>query len=532
MTNRLGLILNAHLPYVRDLRYDRFLEEDWLFEAMNETYIPLLRAMEKIQEETYSFKFTISFSPTLCCMLNDDALCQRFIEYLELHIELGEKETIRCHNDSECLENAVMYLDALRDNLDYFEEECHRNILAKFREFEKNGYLEIITTCATHAYLPVFKDFPTAVKAQIDTGINEHLNYFGKASEGFWLPECGYYPGLEDFLKNQGCSWFQIAGHSLMLGDKFPESGNYAPVYCPNGLLAFPRDYNLTSLVWDSVEGYPAEDTYREFYRDIGYDLPMEYIRKYIHEPEVRVFTGFKYWAITGNTDHKKIYNHERALQKVKEHAANFVYEIKKKGKIISPYLKDDPFYTVAFEAELFGHWWFEGIDWLVEVIKAISQESSIEMDTPSSFIKTHKDFEIMQPEFSSWGENGYSDVWVDNESNAWLFRHVFQALSRMEEIAIRNPDQSSLKRRYLNQCARESLLLMASDWPIIVHNKTSRSYALNRIFEHIDNVNEVYRNLCEGTVDTSWLVNTERRNCIFSNIDYEMFNPTKDNIN
>ena len=523
--DRINFIFNAHLPFVRHPEYPKFLEEDWLFEAMNESYLPMLRMMFSLRDEKVPFRLTFSLSPTLCSMLQDQLLMERFLNYMNEHLELGQKEIERLADEPEKLRLAKMYLDELSRNLAFFSGKCSNDILKAFDQLSNEGYLELITTTATHAFLPAFKDYPIAVNAQIETGMIEHLRTFEKMSDGFWLPECGYYPGLEETLSRHNIKWTTLSSQAFFLSQDEPKAGCYAPVKCPNGLYCFARDYNLTSLIWSSSEGYPCDADYREFYRDIGYDLPLDYIRPYIHEPDVRVFTGFKYWAVTGKTADKVVYDPDKALSKVDLHSSNFLYHIRSAGDLVEDSLPNDPIYTLSFDAELFGHWWFEGVRFLESVIRKVSADDSMVLTTPGECISLDEEVQTLRPAFSTWGDGGYSQVWVDSSTNAWAYRHVFKALERMTELAERFPDQKSLKQRSLSQAARETLLLMASDWPFIIHNHSSEEYARKRLTGHIQNLNLVYENMCRNAVNTEWLVKAERRDNLFPWLDYNVFN-------
>lgn len=523
-----AIVLNAHLPYVRHLEYPRFLEEDWLYEAISETYLPLARMLARMAHEHYPVKLTISMSPTLTCMLADEPLQQRFISYLNMHRELGEKEVRRTETEQpEYAEMARWYLNRYQQNLDDFEA-CGHNILTLFRRLEEEGVVELITTCATHAYLPLYQEYPQAINAQIELGIQSHLNAFGHISRGFWLPECGYFPGLEQYLKSKGVSWFQTASQSMLLSPDKVEDGTFRPVRCPNGLVAFPRDYEATSLVWSNTSGYPCDPRYREFYRDIGYDLPMDYIGPYVEEDGNRIFTGFKYCAITGAGNEKRPYRLSEGRMLVKEHAANFLYNITNKNSRIARTIGMDPLSTLCFDCELFGHWWFEGIDWLEEVLRqGCRGENHVAFITPTQFLESNPDLETARPAFSSWGQGGFSSTWLDG-SNAWVYRHIHQSLERMGELAERFPDQISLKRRFLNQAAREVLLAMDSDWPFIMYHRTGGAYAQKRLEEHLQNFNVVYSNMCKNAVNTEWLVKAEKKDVIFKDIDYNIFAPKR----
>ncbi|MCR4675883.1 MAG: DUF1957 domain-containing protein [Sphaerochaetaceae bacterium] len=525
MKSYLNFIFNAHLPFVRHPEYEKFLEEDWLYEAINESYIPLLRMMRKLHAEEVPFKLTFSISPTLACMLSDPLLKERFSAYMEKHIELGEKEVNRLQGREE-ERLARMYLKILNENYSFWRDECGTDLLKAMNQLNNECCIELITTSATHSYLPLYKNFEIATNAQIETSVINQISTFDRYNGGFWLPECGFYPGLEEILKRHNVSWTSLAAHAFALSPEKVLRGNYAPIQCPNGLYCFARDFNLSSLVWSAEEGYPADPDYREFYRDIGYDLPLDYISPYIHEPNVRVFTGFKYWAITGKTADKVLYNPEKAQAKTKLHAGNFLYNVSSRTRSVDGILDTNPCYTISFDAELFGHWWFEGIAWLENVIRLAAESKDIELTTASDFLTETDRIQKLTPGFSSWGSGGFSQVWNDHSTNAWLLRHCFKSVERMQELAVRFPAQTSLKKRFLSQAARETLLLMASDWPFMIHNHTTEEYALKRITGHIENLNLVYDNMSKNAVNTEWLVKAEKRNNIFPHIDYNIFNP------
>ena len=523
-----NLILHAHLPYVRHLEYPKFLEEDWLFESLAESYIPLVRMLEDLDARGVDFRLSICFSPTLCTMLMDEPLRERFVSYMRSRIELGEKEVVRCPKEApESLAMARHYLDSYRDSLAYYEE-CGRDILSRFCQLEKNGHLELIGTAATHAYLPLYKSYKTAVKAQVELGIKTHIRVFHSAPSGFWLPECGYYPGLEDTLAEYGIRWCQLPSHSIMTARNRITSAGYKPVRLyDSNVLGFPRDWNLTNLVWSDTTGYPCDPDYREFYRDIGYDLDLDYIRPYIHEPDVRVFTGYKYKAITGHDEDKKPYDSALAQRKVLLHADNFLYHLRRKSISMSAEMQSEPVINLCFDVELFGHRWYEGIDFLRLVLERGVHDDSLHFTTPSLVLSNVGDVERGEINECSWGMGGYSDSWLDSNTS-WVYRHTHKAIERMEELAVRFPDQKSLKGRFLNQAAREVLLAMASDWPYILHDRTSVIYAEKRLRNHLGSFNLAYTNMCRNSVHTEWLIKAEKRNSIFPEMDYNIFNPQR----
>ena len=421
---------------------------------------------------------------------------------------------------------ALHYLRETEKNLELYES-YERNILKGFRRLSEKGRIELIATAATHAYLPLYKDFPTAIRAQVEMGIRTHRRVFGQSPRGFWLPECGFYPGLDSVIADSGIEWCQLASHSIMTSPDKSLYGGYRPVELPSGLYGLPRDWNISSLIQSSKSGYPCDSDYREFYRDIGYYLPMEYIRPYIHEPAVRVFTGFKYCAITGKNEEKATYNRKKAQEKVALHIDNFLYHIKRKGIMLSTYGIEDPVYNLTFDAELFGHRWYEGISFLEGLLEKAALDDSFQLTTPSAVISENGDCDKLRINESSWSPSGGADTWLDR-TNAWVYRHTLKAIERMQELTHRFPEQGSLKGRFLNQASREVLLSMASDWPCIMHDNTSVAYAKKRLKNHLGSFNVVYSSMCKNTVNTEWLINAERRNAIFPDIDYNLFDPEK----
>ena len=520
----LCFVLHAHLPFVRHPEYSRFLEEDWLYEAINETYLPILRTFRSLEKDSIPFRLTISISPTLCAMLSDKLLQERYIAYVERLLELADKELSRTSLNSEENKIVMMYKELFIANLDDFKNLYQNNILNGFLAFEKSGNLELITTAATHAFLPCYKEFPSTIKAQIQVAMDSHIHHFGKSCKGVWLPECGYYPGVEDVLKNNDINYFFSSAHAILFSEKKPANGVFAPVNCKNGVSVFARDIVSSKSVWSPEVGYPGDNYYRDFYRDIGYDLPLDYISPYIHENKIRVNTGMKYHRITGkDISDKKLYDIEAANKRVVEHAENFIYNRKKQVNEVAPKMDIDPIIVSPFDAELFGHWWFEGPKWLEAVFRKVADEDNLELITPSDYLEKEKVPEQIDPVFSSWGNNGFSEVWIDG-SNDWIYPLIHGAVEKMQDLIERFPDESSLKERILNQAAREIMLAQSSDWPFIMYMATTQSYAARRVKQHIANFNRIYNNLSRNDMDTEWVTSIEKENNRFPSIDYRIF--------
>ncbi len=518
------LILHAHLPFVRHPEHPRFLEEDWLFEAVSETYLPLLRVFDRLKGDGVPFRLALSVSPSLASMLGDSLLQQRYEEHLRKLIELSEKEVERTADDHRIRRVATMYRELFRRNLDDFVNKYGGNILKGFDYHGKKGCLELLTSSATHPFLPHYQHAPEAVRAQVSIAESFHSATFGKSARGFWLPECGYFSGVEGYLKDSGFDYFVAASHGVLFSADRPQNGVYRPLSCPNGVSVFGRDVYSAHQVWSSEDGYPGDPAYRDFYRDIGFDLPIEYIGPYVYDGVLRTFTGLKYYAITGPGDRKEPYDPDRAAETVEEHADNFVYKLQRVAERITPLVEDTPVITAPFDAELFGHWWFEGPAWLEAVIRRLARDDSgIDLSGPHDFLKVNPPSQTIRPAYSSWGTKGYSEVWLDG-SNDWIYRHTHHATDRMIELTQRFPDEHGLKERALAQAARETLLAQASDWPFMIRSGTTVAYAVRRIKEHVQNVEAIYDSLCRGTISTEWLTRLERRHNVFPNLNYRLF--------
>ncbi|MEW6381702.1 MAG: 1,4-alpha-glucan branching protein domain-containing protein [bacterium] len=517
------LVLHAHLPFVRHPEQDECLEERWFFEAINESYLPLLQVLDNLVEEEVDFRLTVSLSPTLIAMLNDPLLQERYIRYLDRLIELAEKEVQRNRLHHKLLSLSSLYYDKFSANKVLFQQKYQQNLIRAFSRFQTLGKLEIITCPATHGYLPLLKMNPSSVRAQIAVALKCYQSSFGKPARGIWLSECGYYPGLDDVLRSFGLRFFFVDTHGLSFAHPRPKYFVYAPVYCPSGVAAFGRDQKSARQVWSAQEGYPGDPDYREFYRDIGHDLDYEYIRPYLHQ-NLRVDTGIKYYRITGATDHKDFYDPQKALVKAREHARDCFCSHESCGLSLSQGMDRPPLFVAPYDAELFGHWWYEGPDWINFLIREMAAgKDSLRMITPSEYLEKFPINQVSQPAASSWGWKGYHEMWL-NSTNKWIYAPLFKAAQYMEYLTARFSGSNGVVRRALNQASRELLLAQGSDWAFIIHNKTSVQYATKRTIAHLERFNRICRQVEAGAIDLEWLESIEKLNNLFPDIGFEVY--------
>jgi 1,4-alpha-glucan branching enzyme len=520
----LALVLHSHLPFVRHPEHDRFLEEDWLYEAITETYIPLINVFDGLVNDNVDFRITMSLTPTLIAMLTDPLLQQRYARHIARLIELAEKEVHRTANQPEFNPIAHMYLGMFKNARYVFEEQYGRNLVAAFKKFQDLGKVEIITCAATHGFLPLMPN-QKAVRAQIMVAVEQHTKHLGMPPKGIWLPECGYYEGLDEILHEAGIRYFFTDSHGVFHASPRPKYGVYAPIYCKSGVAAFGRDLESSKQVWSSVEGYPGDYNYREFYRDVGFDLDYEYIKPYLHSDGVRVHLGMKYYKITGESDHKDPYIRQWALDRAAAHAGNFLFNREKQVEWLSGIFNDrKPIIVAPYDAELYGHWWFEGPDWINFLIrKAVFDQTTVRLITPSEYLAENPRCQISTPSMSSWGYKGYAEVWLDG-SNDWLYRHLHKAADRMVELAGSFPHAEGLQRRALNQAARELLLAQSSDWAFILKTGSHVEYAVKRTRDHVLRFARLYDDIKRNRIDEGWLADIEYKDTIFPDIDYRVY--------
>jgi 1,4-alpha-glucan branching enzyme len=523
----LALVLHAHLPFVRHPEHEDFLEEDWLYEAISETYLPLLRVFDRLAEDGVPFRVTMSLTPTLVTMLQDGLLTERYTRKLERLCELGAREVHRTQNDPTFGPLARFYrghFEALRAAWD---GRYQRDLVSAFRRLQDAGHLEIITCCATHGFLPLLQETPEAVRAQISVAANHYRMTFGRDAPGIWLAECGYYPGVERFLAAERIRYFFVDTHGLTDSTPRPLYGPFAPIYTEAGVAVYARDPESSQQVWSSEIGYPGDPIYREFYRDIGWDLELDYIRPYIQPTGDRKNTGYKYYRITGKTEDKLPYDPVAARARAATHAGNFMFNREKQFEFLASRMGDrKPVVVAPYDAELYGHWWFEGPQFLDFLIRKVAfDQRTFQLVTPSDDLREHPRNQVATPPASSWGSGGYANMWLD-ESNDWIYRHLHHCARQMVGLARDFPEVSSLQRRALNQAARELLLAQSSDWAFIMKTGTMVDYAVRRTKEHVLRFLRLHDQVRGGNIDEAWLSQVEARNNIFPEIDYRVYRP------
>ncbi|MFH1878720.1 MAG: 1,4-alpha-glucan branching protein domain-containing protein [Candidatus Omnitrophota bacterium] len=520
----LSLVLHAHLPYIRHPEHDSFLEENWFFEAVTDTYIPLINTFDSLIDDGVDFRITVSLSPTLICMLKDELLVSRFIRHIDKLITLSDRELERTKTDARLNQLARMYNERFKLTRYVFAEKYSGDLTLAFKKFQDLGKVEVITCCATHGFLPLMDLYKPAVRAQVAVAVGVYKEAFGTLPKGIWLPECAYHPGHDKILSEFGIRYFFVETHGVLFGSPRPKYGVHSPYLCESGVAAFGRDMESSKAVWSSKEGYPGDSHYREYYRDIGFDLDYDYIRPFINGCGTRVNVGIKYHRITGQSDHKDLYNREAAMRVAADHAGNFMFNREKQIEHIASMMDRAPIIVSPYDAELFGHWWFEGPEWLNFLLRKMHYDQDvIKTITPSQYLDLYERHPVLTPSMSTWGYKGYNEVWLDG-CNDWIYKHLHKGAELMIAAARDYKNRTGIEKRVLNQMARELLLAQSSDWAFIMKTGTFVEYANKRTRDHLGRFLTLHEQLRNGNIDNGLLEEAENRNNVFQNIDYNVY--------
>ena len=513
----LAIVLHAHLPYVRS-EEPGSLEEDWFFQALVECYLPLLETLEEAaKSNNQEPKVTIGLSPTLLSLLEDEVLKNRFIKWVEVRLEVLNSLK------SENLKAVLHLRDHLERQLESWNS-CRGDLIGRFEKLQNSKVIDILTCAATHGYLPLLRENPEVVRAQLKTAVREHQRLFKSTPLGVWLPECAYYEGLDELMAEAGLRYAVLDGHGLLNAEPRPRYGLYAPICTKRGVAFFGRDSESTLPVWSARDGYPGNPNYREFHRDLGWDLTIEELKK-IGIKDKRPL-GIKLFKITSqNTplENKQKYDPEAAQECIKQDAKNFLAERNKQLIKLNKSMELEPLLIAPFDAELFGHWWFEGPKFLSQLFIQ-SKNEGIKFITLRESLQSYPKIQLCDPSPSSWGQGGFHNYWL-NESNAWIVHEWSKAGREMITICTEKLKRES-DVQLIQQAGRELLLAQSSDWSFILRAGTTTELAKERIDLHLKRfwrlINTVKSN---EIINTDYLKKIEKEDCIFpliSPIDWE----------
>jgi len=523
----ISLVLEAHLPYVKEYSKEDNLsqagEEGRYFEYIAETFLPLLEVLDRLENDHVPFRLAMTISPVLYHMLGDEHLQKKYLHYIDKQIEFGRQELERTADNSGFNKLAQIYYNKIVDRRIAFTERYEKNLLKALDFYRRRGKVEILASCATHAFLPFISHNPESIQAQMEIPVSAYRRHFGGIPHGFWLPELGWTSAIEPYLRAYNFSYTIVDSHSLLFGNPLPEKGTFYPVKTPNGTFILGRDFYAVR----DIREMSNDELYRNNNRDAGYELPPETVSQFLSAEGERHRTGYKYWSRceNGNT----IYNPQAASDRAAQHARLFLENTISRLEEASKYMEEAPLCVFANNADTFGRNWYEGPEFIEMLFRMASGYRDFQFINPSEYIfrQNISSMQVIAPEFSSGGVNGYAETWL-NVSNDWIYRHLTRSMERMTELAERFPDDTGLKERALNQAAREILLAQSSDWPSMLYRQDSTEYARAQAEYALRNFTTIYEALGSNYISTEWLTNLERRHNIFPNINYRIFRRKK----
>jgi 1,4-alpha-glucan branching enzyme len=565
-----AFVLHGHLPYV--LSHGRWPHgTDWLSEAAAETYMPIIRALDELLAEGYQPKMTMGVSPVLSEQLADDSFREEFSLYLDQKIKAAQfdSEEFYRYGQDNMLKNSRFWEEFYGDAKSYFAS-IDQDIIGAFRRLQDAGCLELITCGATHGYYPLLSR-DESLQAQTKMAVKCHTRHFGRAPRGIWLPECAYRPrynwvppvetpegtevrlrkGADEFLSENELDFF-IVDSALLKGgrsvgvyiDRFealkmlwgqhekeyqprPEEVDKTPreAYlissAPEGkkpTAIYTRDPETGLLVWSGEHGYPGDGHYLDFHKK-------------------RFPGGHRYWAVTSSEadlGDKVEYHHESAAERIVENSAHFAGKI---AEILSDYQKQSNqkgILVSPYDAELFGHWWFEGPRFLKQVLKHLCESPEVELTHLSEDLDRRQPSQIVSIPEGSWGEGNHHYIWL-NEHTEWTWKHIYQAESKMCALARfrkENPDQMTGQLEdVMKQAARELMLMSSSDWQFLISTFAARDYGELRLTEHFADFEHLAEladrliageNATEG--DRQFLADCHQRDNLFEDLELDWF--------
>lgn len=496
------LALHSHLPYV--LHHGRWPHGSvWLSEAALDTYLPLIESLQRFEHDGVAAPMTVGITPVLANQLAHPSFVSEFEAYMERRIEAtaSAPASLAATNDAALVPVAEFWRERLARMLALFRR-LNGDLIGALRDLESHGRLELITSAATHGFLPLLAR-DESVRLQVLVGAAEHRRLFGRAATGFWLPECAYRPagdgraGIDEHLAAAGFQYFFVDAHIVdagsPLGYPYAEpaaAGKRSPYVAyrvgspgtqPRTLFALARDPAASAQVWSRGQGYPGDEWYLEFHK-------------------IRWPDGLRLWRVTGahvDLGGKQRYEPAAAQQAVRNHAAHFVQLLDKAAAHGANVV------AAPFDAELFGHWWFEGVDFLTTVYRNL-QQNGVHAVTAREHVAEaartpHPAVELAT---GSWGKAGDFSMWM-NPQTEWMWQRLW-ALEQAYWTVAPKALWDSARRDILAQATREMLLAQSSDWPFIVSTGEAGDYATQRFDEHCTHAEDLVHALSRETIDAA----------------------------
>ncbi|HUQ17879.1 MAG TPA: 1,4-alpha-glucan branching protein domain-containing protein [Candidatus Saccharimonadales bacterium] len=531
MDDAFALVLHSHLPYVRGAgRWPH--GEEWIHEAILGTYLPLLVVLHDLRDERVRYRVTIGLTPTLLEQLADRDVNVRFLEYIDDQVRRAELDAWDLASaDTDRAALAEYYRASYARLRDAYRVRFSGDIVGAFADLARSGEVEILTSAATHGYLPLLDEASVAAQLAVGRATTERLT--GLVPTGIWLPECAYRPGLERTLEAQGITHF-FTDADLLLGrgvtrsprrfgtsvpirsggsasearlpaDELDDSASAvttADVLRPYlvadaSVAAIARHPAMSGQVWSAATGYPGDPAYREF-----------------HRKDDR--SGLRYWSVTATTVElgaKAPYRVADAAARARAHAAHFSAGVRRTLDEHRAATGRPGLLTTTFDSELFGHWWFEGVGWLGLVLRDLGPITQ----TAAGWLASDPPRERVPLAEGSWGTGNDHSTW-DNPGTAWMWdgiREAAAAVGSLQSAAGLRPN--GVRARAADQALRELLLLESSDWPFLVTTGQAADYGAERFRAHAERLHRCVELAQRASAsDAAEIAELERTDAVF----------------
>ena len=535
MPDAYALVLHSHLPYVRGAGLWPHGEE-WVHEAILGTYVPLLVLLHDLRAEGVRYRLTIGLTPVLLEQLADPDIRTRFVTYVDDQIRRAELDAwdFGVAGDTARQALAEFYRGSYTRAKHAFVDRFGTDIVRAFADLARTGEVEILTSAATHGYLPLLDG--RSIEAQLSVGASSTARLTGLEPTGIWLPECAYRPGLERVLERHGFTHFftdaalmrdrevRPAGKRFRArpADRWSGGGGPIPLsaaadqlvdatvdlfrpylVADSAVAAISRHPEVSGQVWSAAQGYPGDPFYREF-----------------HRKDDR--SGLRYWRVSGTTvdlGAKSDYVVAAAAERARVHAAHFAAAVRSELAAHRATTGRDGMLVTTFDSELFGHWWFEGIEWLGLVLRDLGGIST----TAAGWLAAEPPRERIALAEGSWGKNNDHSTWLAQPTE-WMWDGIRGAVAQVRQLAD-DPPQDAFRKRAADHALRELLLLESSDWPFLITTGQASDYAAERYRSHAQRLHRSLELAAHGNdADLVELRSLERADDPFPDAKIERF--------
>lgn len=534
---KLVLLLNANQEYIRHLQEEdvkKYAPEiNRLFEAVTDTYMPLLWMFEKLEEDMIPFRIQMVLPPVLCTLLEDTVVQAQYVEWLTRAELFCTKEVKRVSKNKKVQDLAQKRLEHIQKCRADFTERYGMRLVPQFAEHQKNGSLEIMATTGTSLFMPFYKEMKEILSAQVETGLLAYKHFFGEIPDGFWLPDLGYAEGVESIVRAYGINYTVLDPRSTMLAKELPEDGIFYPCRFYNSLAAFTAKKIADKVLFDEDDGYAVNPVYRNENRDAAFDLPAKDIVPFIDNGTSRYASGCKYFNKSDDSqddysvipeNESEIYNPEEALAQVQKDAEDFITRMNEELDAASKVAVNTDFVseTVVINLDDLRHNWSEGILWIDSLFR-MADKADFEFTSCRYLLKNQYNLQKITPYYASNLGAGYGENLLSNK-NSWMMRYVMKASERMVDLADRFPTDTGLKARLLDLAAKELMIAQDSGWAKMLDEDISPEYVKKVFTESIHAFTMVFDSLGSNTVSTEWLTNLEAEHPLFPWMNYRIF--------